>query len=113
MPRVGVEWRALDAPEAAVEVRAGYFYESSPVPEQTGRYNLIVTDRHVWSIGAGVALRGLRPLLEGELHIDVHLTYALLPPRTMIKESPIDPVGDLVAAGHLYGGGLTMGVVFE
>ena len=94
-------------------MRAGYFYESTPVPPQTGFSNLVDTDRHAWSLGVGLDLTGLRPLLPGALSLDAHFMYGWLPSRATIKTSPIDPVGDYVAQGHMFSGGATLGVEFE
>ena len=58
-------------------------------------------------------MRSLRPLLPGQLRFDLHVQYAFLPPRRMVKLSPIDPTGDYVAQGHIFAGGLTVGVRFE
>ncbi len=113
VPRIGVEWSAFESPDAALALRAGYFYENSPAPEQSGAYNLVDTDRHAWSLGAGLELRSLRPLLPGSLRFDLHLQYGFLPARRMTKLSPIDPVGDYVAEGHVFAGGLTTEVRFE
>lgn len=113
VPRIGVEWTAHRSDGFVVDLRAGYFYENSPVPEQTGEFNLVDADRHAWSLGAGIELRELRPLLPGSLRFDLHLQYGWLPPRTNRKVSPIDPTGDFVAQGHILAGGLTMEARFE
>jgi long-chain fatty acid transport protein len=47
--RVGLEWRVTDA----VALRAGYWYQPSPIPEQDGQTNLVDNDKHVFSVGAG------------------------------------------------------------
>ncbi|MCB9594668.1 MAG: outer membrane protein transport protein [Sandaracinaceae bacterium] len=113
VPRLGVEWTAHEDTDLRFDLRVGYFYENSPAPEQSGAYNLVDTDRHAWSAGAGLELRGLRPLLPGSLRFDLHLQYGFLPARRMVKLSPIDPTGDYVASGHIFAGGLTMEVRFE
>ncbi len=113
VPRIGVEWRPYADTDVAVDLRAGYFYENSPAPVQADVYNLVDTDRHAWSAGAGLELRSLRPLLPGSLRFDLHLQYGFLPARRMIKTSPIDPTGDYVAQGHVFVGGLTTEVRFE
>lgn len=113
VPRIGIEYTPLRNSDVVVDVRLGYFYENSPAPPQTGLTNLVDTDRHAWSVGAGLELLQLRPLLPGSLSIDVHLQYAWLPARTMQKTSPIDPIGDYVAQGHIVAGGLTLEARFE
>jgi long-chain fatty acid transport protein len=113
VPRLGVEVTPYRTTDLAIQLRAGYFYEHSPAPEQMGYTNLVDTDRHTWSFGAGVDLLELRPLLPGHLSLDLHLTYSWLPERAMIKESPIDPFGDYVAWGHIFAGGVTVDTVFD
>ncbi len=113
VPRLGVEVTPYQDADVAVQVRAGYFYENSPAPAQMAYTNLVDTDRHTWSIGVGLDLFGLRPLLPGWLSLDAHFAYSWLPAREMIKTSPIDPVGDYVAWGNMFAGGLTMEAGFD
>jgi len=51
VPRVGVEWRF----DGGFALRAGYYFQPTPIPEQRGRTNLIDLDKHVFSFGAGYA----------------------------------------------------------
>ncbi len=113
VPRIGIEVTPYRSDDVVFQVRGGYFYENSPAPQQMGFTNLVDTDRHTWSAGVGVELFGLRPLLPGSLSIDAHFTYSWLPARTMIKSSPIDPVGDYVAWGNIFAGGLTVEARFD
>ncbi|MGE3636492.1 MAG: OmpP1/FadL family transporter, partial [Sandaracinaceae bacterium] len=113
VPRFGVEWMALHDENVEVDIRAGYFYENTPVPEQRGYTNLVDTDRHAFSLGAGLELFQLRPLLPGSLAFDVHLQYSFLPERAMRKVLTTDAIGDYVASGHIFAGGVTMEARFE
>lgn len=113
VPRLGVEWTAVRTGDLVFDLRVGYFYENSPAPEQRGFSNLVDTDRHAWSLGAGLELLSLRPLIPGSLAVDAHLQYGWLPARTHQKISPIDPVGDYVAQGHIVAGGATLELRFE
>lgn len=114
VPRLGVEVTPLRNDQLAFQVRGGYFYEASPAPDQTTRLmNLVDTDRHTWSLGFGLDLLDLRPALPGFLSLDAHVTYSWLPARTFIKDSPIDPVGDYTAHGHMVTGGLSIEAGFE
>lgn len=113
VPRIGIEYTPVHDDQINLDLRVGYFYENSPVPEQTGFANLVDTDRHAWSVGVGLELLQLRPVLPGSLAFDAHFQYAWLPPRTMHKTSPIDPIGDYVAEGHIFTGGVTMEARFE
>ena len=108
VPRLGVEGYALRTVDLEVAVRGGFFYEQTPVPDQTGISNLLDNDRWVFSAGAGLSLINLRPLIDGFLSFDLHLTYGFLPERITRKASAVDPIGDYRASGHMFGGGLTM-----
>lgn len=63
-PRVGVEYQLGDfafgegssAVRALPSLRAGFFWEASPIGEQSGVSNLVDNDRYVWSVGFGVDL---------------------------------------------------------
>ncbi len=107
IPRVGVEWRALDREKLALDLRAGYRYEPSPAPEQTGESNFADADKHRFSVGAGLELRRFTQILPRPLSIDAHAAFTWLPARANRKSDPLDPVGDFVAAGTVVEGGVT------
>jgi long-chain fatty acid transport protein len=113
VPRLGVEGLAFADTHVEVRVRGGFFYEQTPVPDQTGLTNLIDTDRWVWSVGLGLALIDLQPLINGSLSFDMHLSYAYLPVRTTRKASLVDTTGDYTAGGNMFIGGLTMELAFR
>jgi long-chain fatty acid transport protein len=113
VPRVGGEGRAFARDGVRLFVRGGYSYERTPFPEQTGVTNFVDGDRHTVSSGLGLVLDQLEPGLDGELRIDMHLLWGILPDRLHRKTSLVDPVGDYVAGGHQLGFGLNVGVVFE
>ena len=113
VPRIGIEARAAETDALALDVRAGYFFESSPMPEQSGPYNLIDTDRHAMSLGAGLVLTDLEPTVSGFLSIDLHLQYSILPERLMEKRSLVDTFGDYRARGSIFAAGLTTELGFE
>jgi len=108
IPRVGVEFRALSRDKLGVDVRGGYSYEPTPVPEQTGETNLEDSDKHTFSLGAGVELKKLRPILSHPLSIDAHAALTYLPDRANRKLDPLDRVGDVVAGGIVVQLGLTL-----
>ena len=110
VPRIGVEWLLPgldDRSFARVALRAGYFYEKSPVPPQTGITNFVDADRHTVSCGAGVALR------EPKLSLDVHFAYSALPERVTLKTNPADIVGDYRQDGSMVNLGATLGGKFQ
>lgn len=113
IPRVGMEVLAVDTPALELRARAGYFYESSPVPNQMGAYNLIDTDRHAFSVGAGLALLDLEPTVDGFITLDAHFQWSILPQRLMIKESLVDTYGDYRADGQIFAAGLTAELGFD
>ncbi|MBK7974052.1 MAG: outer membrane protein transport protein [Deltaproteobacteria bacterium] len=63
-PRVGVEYQLGDftfgdgesVVRALPSLRAGFFWEASPIGDQSGVSNLVDNDRYVWSVGFGVDL---------------------------------------------------------
>ena len=99
IPRIGVEWRARENQRLSVDVRGGYSYEPTPVPSQVGESNLVDCDKHTFSLGVGLELGKLQPILEQPLSIDAHFAATYLPPRATYKLSAVDPVGDYVADG--------------
>lgn len=113
VPRVGVEGVAFRERMVALRLRGGFFYEQSPVPNQSAITNLADSDRFAFSAGIGLRVEELRPLLPGFLQFDAHFQYALLADRTMTKASLVDPTGDYVIGGDILAAGITMEVGFE
>jgi long-chain fatty acid transport protein len=111
VPRVGAEWR-YDVAGNTVAIRAGYRFDASPVPDQTGGTNFYDSNRHVVSLGLGYLLRGLRPVLAGGISIDVHGEVQVLERRVIEKADPADPVGDAILTGTVWNVGATLGVRF-
>lgn len=112
VPRIGAEYMAALCPHLELPFRAGYFYERSPVPPQTGLTNFVDADRHVFSVGAGIRL--IEPLRElpGDVRLDLHAQYAWLPERVSLKDSPADFVGDYRAGGTILALGTTLSLGF-
>ncbi len=123
VPRAGVEY-VLPAAGATrkvsgedhrlieIPLRAGYAFERSPVPPQTGLTNFIDADRHTLTFGAGVILNAPGAVLPGSLHLDVHSQISVLPERVIRKDNPADFVGDYRASGTMIGLGATLSAVF-
>lgn len=112
VPRVGIEYMASVGEDIEIPLRAGYFYERSPVPPQTALTNFVDTDRHVLSAGTGVRL--LRPIAElpGDVRLDVHGQYSMLPERVTRKDNPADFIGDYRASGSILAAGANLSVGF-
>jgi long-chain fatty acid transport protein len=101
IPRIGAEWRAWQRPKLALDLRGGYAYEPTPVPEQIGETNLADADKHTFSVGAGLELSRITAILPRPLAIDAHLAVTYLPSRANRKVDALDPVGDFVAGGAI------------
>ncbi len=88
VPRIGAELRRHLSAHVDFATRLGYAYEPSPVPKQVGLTSFADNDRHIISIGAGLALKDLISVLPKPLKIDVALQLHDLEPRTTIKAQP-------------------------
>jgi long-chain fatty acid transport protein len=114
VPRLGVEVLAMTGPRVDVLVRAGYAFERSPIPPQTGATNYVDADRHVVAGGAGLRLRvgDGAPELPRELRLDAHAALSAFPRITVAKDNPADLVGDYTAGGHIVTWGFSAEVAF-
>ncbi|MCS6914048.1 MAG: outer membrane protein transport protein [Myxococcota bacterium] len=102
IPALGAEWQAAQGllrGHLDLDVRGGYRYEPSPVPEQEGDSSFGDADKHTFSLGAGATLRRLSEILPRPLSLDVHLALTALPERSFRKRDPRSPVGDFTAGG--------------
>lgn len=113
VPRFGVEGRLPLGRGHAFAIRGGYFFESSPIPPQTGGTNFVDADRHGFSAGLGVRLHDLTAELPGDVKLDVHAMYSYLPERLTQKSSAANPIGDYRAGGTIWSLGFTTGLVFR
>ncbi len=94
VPRIGAEYTlSLDA-RFELPLRAGYVYEATPVPPQTGDNSFLDSTRHVLSAGAGMKVKGLDPVLQGGLRLDLAFQWGLLEEREQVKVN-----GDRMATG--------------
>jgi long-chain fatty acid transport protein len=109
VPRFGIEY----TPTTGLALRAGYVFEDTPIPTQTDFTNLVDSDHHVLSVGAGLRIDDLEPAIGGFVQVETHLSVTYLPEREHVKESLVDPVGDYRAGGHVLAGGVTAELVFE
>ncbi len=108
MPALGIEWRALDrafGERLALDLRAGYRYEPSPVPEQFGESSLGDADRHIFSFGAGLELRRLSQAWQKPLSLDIFAALAHLPERRFYKLDPRSEIGDFTVGGQVWQAG--------
>jgi long-chain fatty acid transport protein len=113
VPRIGIEYRLAVRRRFEAPLRAGYVYEASPVPPQTGNTSFADADRHVLSAGAGFIWSEPGHVLPGNLRFDTHLQWAILPTRVTLKENPADYTGDFSACGSQLGVGATLSLGFR
>ena len=64
------------------------------------------------SLGVGFVLRGLAPVISEGISFDLHAAAQLIAPRTMRKDDPTDPVGDVTIGGRVFDVGATIGLIF-
>ena len=103
-PRVGMEYRL----GCGVVLRAGYFFQPSPVPEQTAASNYLDTDKHVVSAGMGYTLSRLPglPVWKKPLTVDAYFQFTQLVKRTYHKEPGYGRSIEL--GGYMLNGGMSL-----
>ena len=112
VPRVGLEWRHDPGAASLAALRAGYRFDPSPVPDQTGITNFLDSNRHVISAGGGFTIREDPGAILARISLDLHGDVQLLEPRVIIKDNPVDPVGDMRIGGHVVNIGVTLASSF-
>jgi long-chain fatty acid transport protein len=130
LPRAGIEYLAKKwslfplADRVELKLRGGYYFQKSPVPEQTGLTNFLDSDTHVFSAGLGFALRDLFGTTRA-LKLDFHFQFHELMNREHRKAGEFaDLDGDeipetrvigypgYVTGGNIFAGGFTLGTSF-
>ena len=112
VPRVGLEFRTCETASFALDLRAGYAFEKSPVPEQEKYGNYLDNDRHIGSVGWGISFIDPWEILYRPASIDFHFQYFHYERREHKKIDPTDPVGDIRSSGSRFGLGVTLCVRF-
>jgi long-chain fatty acid transport protein len=108
IPAIGLEWRALPGRwkgRLDLDLRAGYRYEASPAPQQSGDSTFGDADKHILSAGAGLTLLPTFQVLPGPVSLDVFFAFTHLPERRNYKADPRSPVGDFTVGGAVVQGG--------
>jgi len=101
IPRVGLEWRVLER----LALRAGYFFEPSPVPDQIKSSNYLDNDRHVFSAGIGYTFEDPLRVVRKPMSVDMVVQYMRLPSRKTLKDPGYSPLpgyetrGEVVSVG--------------
>jgi len=98
MPRVGAEYRW----KSWVAFRGGYFYYRSPVPSQTGAWNYLDNDRHVFSLGAELVVEDPPGFWDKPLFLGLHFQVHHLVERVYVKTDAQDPT----FPGYAFGGNI-------
>jgi long-chain fatty acid transport protein len=95
---VGAEYGLLDG---VLLLRAGYFFEASPAPDQPGKTNYIDADKHAFSVGVGLRLPDPSGVFPKPIELDLAGQWVHVVERRYEKDDPADPVGDYVASGRV------------
>lgn len=109
IPKVAVEWRALDG-TTKMDVRGGYQFFLSPAPEMDGKLSLMDNHRHIISAGLGLAW----PDTGWPVRIDLWTQTHVLMPRIHQKDPALFepdeelPFDTMDTSGAVLAGGLTM-----
>ncbi len=112
VPRVGGEWQAVGGAWGDLTVRAGYFYEPSPAPDQPGDTNYVDSDKHGAAFGLGLRLADPSGVFPRPVRLDLAGQYVRLIERRYQKTDPADPIGDYDAAGDSLGFAAELGFEF-
>jgi hypothetical protein len=97
-PRCGVTWTARLA-DRPVDLRVGYAYSPSPVPEQTGLTSWADAPAHIIGVGTGVELGQAWGIA---LRADLAAQLWMLRERTFDKPSEVLPFAHYRAGGRLF-----------
>jgi long-subunit fatty acid transport protein len=101
VPRFGAEYRRRLTSRVDWAARLGYAYERSPVPDQIGLTSFADNDRHIWSLGGGVAIDGLGGVFPKPLGVDLALQWHELVERTTVKDPRYFPGSGFTSGGRL------------
>ncbi|MCC7541795.1 MAG: hypothetical protein IT379_36590 [Deltaproteobacteria bacterium] len=98
IPRLGASWR-IDLPRRrTLMARAGWWYERSPVPDQTGITSFADNNRHVTTLGGALSF----PDFGFPFTIEAAFQAHWMVERQTAKVERLSPVGDFVSSGQVY-----------
>ena len=87
VPRIGIEGGFAVGKTTRTQLRGGYAFEASPVPNQSGQHNFLDGDRHIVSVGNGWSFDlGKQRRLELNIYAQLHI----MAKNTTAKTSPPD-----------------------
>ncbi len=98
-PALGIEGAVWQGDLLRVNLRGGYRYRPTPVPDQSGVSNYLDSNTHIPSLGVGLTLTHLGELLPRPCSLDAFAQYHQHERRESHKDDPADRVGDLVFKG--------------
>ncbi|MEZ4268370.1 MAG: outer membrane protein transport protein [Myxococcota bacterium] len=96
--RVGFEWQA----RRWLLLRTGYGFRPTPVPRQTGLSAYLDNDAHIVSLGAGFVFQDPLKVHVHPIQLDLGFMMTVLPRRTVVRDTPGDPIGDLSHGGVVW-----------
>lgn len=113
VPRLGIEWTILDQ---ALALRGGYRFQPTPVPQPSGRINLLDSNTHFFSFGGGYTWwpswqdRGPAEAWSSQnpfsVSLDLYGTVGLLTRREVDKGGSEEVLNDYTFSGVVYDMGL-------
>jgi long-subunit fatty acid transport protein len=109
-PRLGVDWSVPLAERATLMLRAGYAFEPSPAPEQTGRSNYLDNHRSVFSLGYGFRFAESLGPVSFDGYVQAQWLHDRSHDKSVADGAPID--GTIDTSGYIFGGGTAVAVSF-
>lgn len=88
-----------------IEIRGGYQYFPTPIPDQIYETNILDSDRHIFAIGSGFHINDPTGLLINGLDLNIYFQYHYLIRRSFEKVDPLDHYGDYSIDGNVLEGG--------
>jgi long-chain fatty acid transport protein len=99
VPRVGVEVAPIDP----VRLRAGYFFRKSHIPDQNGpQSNFLDNDVHALSVGGMFSVPNNATVAKMPFQLEATYQLQAMVFRTVGKEDPDDPVGNIGFGGAVH-----------
>ena len=109
--RLGAEGKLRPRKDVELTWRAGFAYEPTPMPRQTGLTSLADNDKIVLSAGVGVAFEELGGLIAGPLRVDAFLQAHVLRDRVHPKAIAL-PTPTFVSRGEIWVLGTAVSIGF-
>ena len=91
--------------EDRIEIRAGYQYFPTPIPDQIYNTNILDSDRHIFSTGLGFHIVDILGLIKDGIDLNIYFQYHYLTSRSFNKVYTLDKYGDYSIKGNIVEGG--------